>query len=224
MKPILFNTPMTRAILEGSKRVTRRLVKPQPEGAHRVIGYEEDTNEFELLCGNNGDGGIFLDWSEVVKAPYRIGDILYVRETWADVPSGYVYKANVEQPEIWHWRPSIHMPKEAARIFLLVTDVRVERLQEITEADAIHEGFFKGWRDKDGDMAPSARNAFATLWNTTLKGQDERNCCWAANPWVWVIEFERCEKSEERRVRLADGVLPQALYHAFKHFILRRVL
>jgi len=117
MKPILFNTEMVQAIKEGRKTVTRRIVKPRYRPYERMTRY--------------------------MPQPFYTGDILYVRETFAVMPYGYVYRADGEDPEGWdssdRWVPSIHMPKEAARLFLRVTDVRVESLQAITPEDCERE-------------------------------------------------------------------------------------
>lgn len=92
--PILFNTDMVRALLDGRKTVTRRLVKPQPTGTHTVLDSDEEARTFDLLCGNGGEGGTFIDWAETVKAPYWPGDILYVRETWCLNNFGWHYRAD----------------------------------------------------------------------------------------------------------------------------------
>lgn len=232
MKPMLFNTEMVRAILDGRKTVTRRPIKPRPEGAHHMLGYDAETNMFEFMCGNGGEGGIFLDWTESVKAPHRPGDILYVRETWAhpseaEIANGadpkiYLYKADLLQPAAWdRWRPSIHMPKEAVRIFLRVTGVRVERLQDITGDDVCYEGAYPLIRcthehpitDSDGyyrDMCWNAEDYckdcpeldgygewFGKLvWDSAIKPADLDTYGWEANPWVWVIEFEWITREE----------------------------
>lgn len=120
-----------------------------------------------------------------MRQPYKCGDILYVRETFVEWCGEYGYKASAEQPELWTgWKPSIHMPKEAARIFLRVTDVRMERLREIT-ADEIF---------KEGIQADYIFSAFDTIWDSTIKPADRSAYGWEANPWVWVIEFERISK------------------------------
>ncbi len=178
-KPILFNTDMVRAILDGRKTVTRRAVKPQPLWRKPPIQ-------------QSGRPEYWANWDDekIYKSPYRPGEILYVRETWADWHGRYAYKATSFASErylekngtesVIKWRPSIHMPREAARIFLRVTDVRVERLQEMPPYDIAFEGFRK---QKD----------FIALWNSTIKPSDRAIYGWDANPWVWVIEFERCE-------------------------------
>lgn len=129
---------------------------------------------------------------------YQPGDILYVRETWAEGADGYEYKTDHKDSDGWGWRPSIHMPRAAARIFLRVTGVRVERLWDITEEQAKAEGFYKGWAPtKTASMSSTAKQAFMWTWDSTIKRADQVRYGWGANPWVWVIEFERCEKPEE---------------------------
>lgn len=141
--------------------------------------------------------------------PYEKGDILYVRETWNVCGNGYRYKADWEKDgiaDITKWRPSIHMPKEAARIWLKVTDVRVERLQDMKPEDVRKEGMrlnitpseCKSQFDKIGAIHfyEEARKKFSELWNSTIKKADLDRYGWDASPWVWVIEFERCEKPE----------------------------
>lgn len=227
IKPILFNkqisTEMVRAILDGRKSCTRRLVKPQPDEKHTFpLGFVTDSTEKkEVGCfgfGINEYGGSI----QYAKPPYQPGDILYVRETWCALPvneaghmrghSIYYYRADGDlRPEGWRgkWRQSIHMPKEAARIWLKVTDVRVERLQDITPKGAESEGvgnlFYDdiGYGEKNyGTEVDTeygiAKEQFAWLWESTIKKSDLDRYGWDANPWVWVIEFERCEKSQGR--------------------------
>ena len=218
IKPILFNTEMVRAILDGRKTYTRRLVKPQPDEKHTYpLGFVTDSTEKkEVGCfgfGINEYGGSI----QYAKPQYQPGDILYVRETWKKAPNGYYYYEDWQKDDIadiTKWKPSIHMPKEAARIWLKVTDVRVERLQDITEDQTEEEGFLftppclrltgENYCDIDGpctneikycDMG--AGELFGTvLWNSTIKKSDLDCYGWDANPYVWVIEFERCEKPE----------------------------
>ena len=206
MKPILFNTEMVRAILEGQKKVTRRVMKDVPCFLSQDIGgklYVEDD------FGN--------EYPAEDRCQYKVGDILYVRETWQytdqsiNVEPGYVYRAtdpDWETMEGWKWRPSIHMPKEAARLFLKVKAVRVEMLQDITNAGAIDEGMlgYEGWQSDEYKQAVakaaadqskpplgmSPRERFAFLWESITK--DPAVYGWDANPWVYVIEFERIEK------------------------------
>lgn len=194
IKPILFNTEMVRAILDGRKTCTRRIVKDGiPDDA--MWGYTAFTPKGYISCrGVYADGygeGFF-------KLPYQSEDILYVRETWGHPISlnsnkQYVFRADKiaesgfkNDSHIWH--PSIHMPKEAARIWLKVTDVRAERLQNMTDDDAEAEGCF--------DYTSTALG-FPDVWDSTIKKSDLGHYGWDANPWVWVIEFERCEKPKE---------------------------
>ena len=182
MKPIIFSAPMVRAILDGNKTMTRRVIKgllpEEIEAMGQRFGY----------CDN-----WWKSTSVALNIPCRPGDILWVRETWAEMPYGYVYRADEEEPEGWdcddRWRPSIHMPRDAARIFLRVKDVRVERLQQISGEDITREGVGKGeFFDTLTD-----RGAFRELWDSLRKPADIGKYGWDANPWVWVISFERTE-------------------------------
>lgn len=230
-KPILFNTEMVRAILDGRKTVTRRVLKPQPEKAHNIMDYDNDAHTVDFHCGNCTPNGTFIDWTKTVKAPYWYGDILYVKETWKSfcgmlygrengtyIPlddfEGYQYKADeqcictkginpfcdgfddqkrdISFDDKWH--PSIHMPKEAARIFLRVTDVRVERLQDITPEQIDAEGCKEyAYSAKTGELLPSKPTWFKMIWDSTIKKSNLSKYGWAANPYVWVIEFERID-------------------------------
>lgn len=219
-RPILFTGPMVRAILEGRKTVTRRVVKPQPD----FLGSMVDPNTpFKTL-----DAGLHAR----ITCPYgEPGDRLWVRETWTDVnmcgAPALAYRAdedirdlmeepgflddrgafNYDDPRVkpypfacWYaeldqarWRPSIHMPRWASRILLEVTAVRVERLQDISEEQAQAEGV-KGEQCDHARQAcadigcwgDTAKGAFGFLWES-LNGEGS----WAANPWVWVVEFKR---------------------------------
>lgn len=225
-KPILFNTDMLRAILDGRKTVTRRVLKNQNENAYTydwnyMDGVKADV---DLICDRNGEVYALAN-----KPPCHTGDILYVREAFAPVidyidgepETVFTYKAstpnnqyvgNVMSLPITAWHPSIHMPKEAARIFLRVTDVGVERLQDIITGDYRTPGNI----NKEGIYEPCAHcthpngdckdfirdqtcrlvHSFAALWNSTIRKSGIETYCWAANPWVWVIEFERVEVQE----------------------------
>ncbi|MBP3538571.1 MAG: ASCH domain-containing protein [Oscillospiraceae bacterium] len=191
MKPILFNTEMVCAILDGRKTVTRRVVKPQYGGALEV---HDDVGGVASLCERCGS------LCKGLKPPYRPGDILYVRETWAAWSPTYGmapelhYKANGENLPGLKWRPSIHMPREAARLFLRVTDVRVEQLQNITPEECISEGLSREPLDEVGGVF--IRGMYADLWDSTIKPADHDLYGWDANPWVWVIQFERISKEE----------------------------
>lgn len=208
IKPILFNTEMVHANLNGLKSATRRIIKPQPPATAIV---------------EMGDRyAVWKRWADypighLIKPPYIPGDILYARETWrvrnvcGDIARGdrmaeIEYKAGGDTicvpafdytPSYGAWKPSIHMPKEAARLFLLVKNVRVERLQDIDEEGAKAEGanFCNGKHvGVEEKMRRSAVERFAEIWSRTIKPADIDLYGWDANPWVWVIEFERCEK------------------------------
>lgn len=191
MKPILFNTEMVRAILDGRKTVTRRVVKPQPQLVFT-------------------DGG--MDYSMTAKPKYAVGEILWVRETFKLVCDNsllphkyfYIYRASddgkdweTNAPD-WTWCPSIHMPKEAARIFLKVTDVRVERLHDITTEEIEKEGLYCDLPYTKDHFAysPGMLLHWQKLWNSTIKKAKIKKCGWNANPWVFVYEFEICEKPD----------------------------
>lgn len=216
-KPILFNTEMVRSILDGKKTGTRRIVKGAiPDDA--MWGYTMFTPKGCISCR-----GVYADeyGEKFFRLPYQQGDILYVRETWCkgswmNKKERYYYKADDNDFHcVWH--PSIHMPKEAARIWLKVTDVLVERLQDIDEDGVWNEGFrftppclTRVSADGhtcvlDGPCTSRIKYCDMTmgelfgmeLWDKTIKKSDIDRYGWNANPWVWVIEFERCEKSKE---------------------------
>lgn len=206
-KPILFNTEMVRAIMDGRKTCTRRIIKGFiPNDA--VWGYTAFTPKGCISCR-----GTFADGygEKFFKLPYQSGDILYARETWhkyikrvgkgknCHLAEFYGYKASVANLEDADepWKPSIHMPKEAARIWLRVTDVRVERLQEISAESALTEGADK-YVHLNGKFDENAiLTSFIGIWDSTIKKSDLDRYVWNANPWVWVIEFERCEREVE---------------------------
>lgn len=197
IKPILFNTEMTLAALENRKSQTRRLVTPTPPTDAQLVMTPDKRNGWDESKELPGLGP---DDRRVYYPRYYPGDILYVRETWAEWSGGYIFKAD-PMPSYPHsfvdrWHPSIHMPREAARIFLRVTDVRVERLQEITDEGAKAEGANNGIGVSD-KIRETAIERFQRIWNSTLKHMDHIRYGWAANPWVWVYCFERCEKPED---------------------------
>ena len=193
IKPILFNTDMVRAILDGRKSCTRRICKDANEyTVPDMEFYNADRRTYAVHNFVDKEHTEQLSTAERT-CPICTGDILYVRETWKEAPKGYYYYEDWQKDDIadvTKWNPSIHMPKEAARIRLKVTDVRVERLQEITEVQAQAEGCNSGLLTG----ACTARGQFEDLWNSTIKKSDIDRYGWDANPWVWVIEFERCEK------------------------------
>lgn len=194
-RPILFNTEMVKAILDGRKTQTRRVVNGLPlTEPHATI---EDGKL--LISDENGD------WFPAEKfSKIQNGDMLWVRETWQRLFDyrgwRYEYKADHNDDEPLRlggmyiaWRPSIHMPREAARLFLMVKDVRIERLQDITDNDALAEGA-EGYVSPDGMNVIYPSEEFARIWDSTVQPADLSRCGWAADPWVWVIEFERIGK------------------------------
>lgn len=195
VKPILFNTDMVRAILDGRKTVTRRKIDVDTSNRFDV---EIDGKAICYIDQATGDS-----YKPTELCRYQPGDILYVRETWCygsdttqilfePEPRAYDIQYKADYPHIdkdlIRWRPSIHMPKEAARIWLKVINVRVERLQDITREQAEREGACDYTSTADG---------FADIWDSTVKKEDFNRYGWQSNPWVWVIEFERCEKPQE---------------------------
>jgi hypothetical protein len=215
-RPILFSGPMARAILAGRKTQTRRVAKFKPlvEGLNLGFsGLEADDQGVNGWALASRDGrGTWNERTELLRCPYgQVGDRLWVRETWAEFPSDrdWIYRADYDKAlsEKLTWRPSIFMPRPACRIVLEVAYVRVQRLQRITEEDAVAEGavhwpeipdphpYKQGARWTMGDVPPntehclgSARFAFGNLWN---KLNEKRGYGWDVNPWVWVIEFRR---------------------------------
>lgn len=222
IKPILFNTQMVQAILEGRKTTTRRIIKRTPSNDN-PSGYglwkEFNDRDNKWYIKDYTHSPLWWTEKEYIErfSKFHIGDILYVRETWCDrwLPDGFLegkerygYKADGEpsyglwgndsQCKLEVWIPSIHMPKEAARIFLKVTDVRIERLQDMREKEIRAEGITP---DKEYEGFKNAVEAnlevkFATLWDSTVNKKDIDQYGFNANPYVWVIEFERIEKSE----------------------------
>lgn len=217
-RPILFSAPMVRAILDGTKTQTRQVVKPQPVR----IGVNAVMHE---------------------PCPYgQLGDRLWVREAWADLTATHGqrwerrnaetglyergvhpfawYRADGDQPDAGggttppeRWRPSIHMPRWASRISLEVTGLRVERLQDISEADAIAEGVdpspgirgdddlmvqqvMSAHSDMDKPMMPAPVARYVLLWDS-INGKQPGVTNWNANPWVWVVEFKRAAPESE---------------------------
>lgn len=225
IKPMLFNTEMVRSILDGRKTCTRRVVKPHNPQRAKLDDYRQGYGLwFSETTDGTADKWYIKDYSfspcwisdrNYIKlcAPYHPGDILYVRETFDELPvkpdgssSGRTthlyYKADGDKrPNGWqgNWHPSIHMPKEAARIFLRVTDVRVERLQEITITGLIQEGLIpNGYLSQYSVMTESEEwfKKWMALWDSTIKPADRECYGWEASPWVWVIEFKRISREE----------------------------
>lgn len=184
-KPILFNTPMVKAILEGRKTQTRRIIKGLP--LYEPC-FEEDEGRGFLMDSEDGQ---FYALENFCKVQPR--DVLWVRETWCNVNTieypSYFYKADNNRPgdfDLIPWRPSIHMPREAARLFLFVKHVRAERLKDITPQEIMAEGL-----DVLGLTKQATFKAWIDLWNSTIKKVDIPKYGWDADPWVWVYEFER---------------------------------
>ena len=245
MKPILFNTDMVQAILEGRKSVTRRIVKPQPWGTCPNTGGDHEL-EPDNFCGGVATGFVCRRCGHGVCPPHMNypvgealfrpmcwpGDILYVRETWAvnnitPHDPEWLYKADydytIKPYKNWRWRPSIHMPKEAARLFLRVRNVRVERLLTPFFSDGAavlalrQEGMvlprecvecignygvpacIDAGEDSECGILDEIRGDFSYLWNSTIKLADLDKYGWNANPWVWVIQFEQISKEEVTR-------------------------
>lgn len=199
--PILFNSEMVRAILDGRKSCTRRLVKTRRKDACGFYVTRKKTDgTFAGIYEYDENESMF---DNPLEPLYQPGDILYVRETWCKGLERYIYRADYSDTEKFYrdgkeiemkWHPSIRMPKEAARIWLRVTNVRVERLQEITEAGAIKEGCVY---DVEYALGNTAKGHFKKLWDSTIKKSDLDTYGWDVNPYVFVIEFEQCEKPEE---------------------------
>lgn len=216
--PILFNGDMVRAILDGRKTCIRRVIKPQweecPHCKYVHNEYIYDKMAENVYCARCG-----YPLEPERRSPYQLEDILYVRETWGHPISlnsdkQYVFRADKIAESGFKndshiWRPSIHMPKEAARIWLKVTDVRVERLQSITEEGAIREGAEGeechhtnvgafGCTDcmNTGWIEPP-HVEFMQIWDSTIKKSDLDRYGWDANPYVFVIQFVKIDRPEE---------------------------
>lgn len=191
-RPILFNTEMVKALLEGRKTVTRRLIKPQPLPVVNTLYRKDGTNIWRSFGA---------DWWYEFQEPCVPGDILWVRETWCESmgqAGKYFYRAYAgptdEMKEYAHsfnrWRPSIHMPREAARIFLKVTDVHAEKLREMVLADVLMDGI------QEAETYEETWDLWHRTWDSCIKPSDLPTCGWQADPWVWVIRFERCQRPE----------------------------
>ncbi|WP_440482501.1 hypothetical protein [Serratia marcescens] len=212
-RPVIFNGEMVRAILDGRKTKTRRVMKPQPDPCHRG-GHWWPSNAFKAMLHieeqmQNGQGG----WKGLAgdACPLgQVGDRLWVRETFMDLTGtgieattgkfeGFAYRADtpagsygdeVRKEYGLKWTPSLHMPRKACRILLEITAVRVERLNDISEEDAKAEGVKAGVSPGHEHMMHQV--AFSELWQSIYGAEN-----WRANPWVWVIEFKRAEAQEK---------------------------
>jgi hypothetical protein len=208
-KPIIFSTPMVKAILDGTKTMTRRVIKPQPPESVEHFVYYVTVSDDGIYEGMNNKIGYPIC---KIKQKHNVGDILWVRETYTKVDDHYVYLADYPL-EIYpcKMKPSIFMPKEAARIFLKVKSVSIERLQDITEKDAKVEGvtpcfWFQPYGKSDEESIHftkpgneqwqqdiTYKAAFFNLWESL---NAKRGYSWETNPWVWVYEFERTSKQD----------------------------
>lgn len=203
-KPILFSTDMICAILENRKTVTRRVIKPQPIN-----------DNFEYYYNDNNLGWGIFDGKNHIKCPYQVGQQLWCRETWAydenkmlslgDTIKDYIiYKADIickDSENPFKWKPSIFIPKKYCRIWLEVTNVRVERLQDISDEDCINEGIdpetnkdYNKAKHYQLDGSPIIQEwspekfAFMCLWNFI---NAKRGYSWVSNPWVYAIDFKK---------------------------------
>lgn len=229
VRPILFNTQMVQALIDGRKTMTRRAVKLNLDNIESGMVERLDDGGFQFHFEQHASIS-----SCTIYPPVYEGDILYVRETWTKfrapkavgaVPDDFqdehfLFRADGELANSdgskFLWKPSIFMPKEAARLFLRVTEVRVERLQDMEEDDAYQEGF-RGcpfeqavilsesememcWNTSECPVGywycnhTSAEGFGRDIWDETIKKADRQKYGWDANPWVWVICFERCDK------------------------------
>lgn len=243
IKPILFNTEMVRAILDGRKSCTRRLVKTRRKDACGFYVTKKVDGTFSGIYEYDENESMF---DNPLVLPYQPGDILYIRETWQcwrshryEATADIRFRAGGDDVRLqfangntdsidrldydtfvhkWfshngEWKPSLFMPKEATRIWLKVTNVRVERLQEMKPVDVINEGAYPDCWDclntygesgsqccygteEECSQCDEVMMEWEKLWNSTIKKSDIDRYGWDANPWVWVIEFERCEKPE----------------------------
>lgn len=233
MKAIIFKTEMVRAILDGRKTCTRRVAFPNGDLREFPRPDNPDAWWFRGRVYKNLNSAMRSPQGVLSLCKYKNGDILYVRETWQFIPcidcgeyswgrcnhnaviyedkdsineGCFVYLADYPERERIAWRPSTHMPKEAARLFLRVTDVRVEHLQDITEEQARAEGAEPFCLSTDGEDVPDSERTwhevgpalwdFIRIWDSTIKPADIEKYGWDANPFVWVIEFERYKLEE----------------------------
>lgn len=236
-RPMLYSTDMVVSILEDRKKKTRRMT-----GLEMVNEFPDlfDLVQVHYRFGEENPEALYATFSSdrvpddkfdfllakynyaqpTIKCPYgKPGDLLWVRETWAMETAyqghayWYLYKTAYDSPVAWNWKPSIHMPKDAARIWLQITDIRVERVQTISTSDAISEGikskteqkksgpctFYKDYCNRN-DWYWSAKASFMSLWQK-INGRES----WRANPWVWVISFKVLSKTGRPSVAAAKA-------------------
>lgn len=214
-RPILFSAPMVRALLEGRKTQTRRIIKPPPdwgtpgpcpsvtaEGWQGPLDYSLWAHE-----GDQADG-------TPRRCPYgKPGDLLWVRETWRehDAPDqeGNVLEYRADRPEYvtrdddpsaTPWRPSIHMPRKYSRLALRITAVRVERLQKISQSDCLAEGM----RAETNGFTHHVVADYRKLW-TEINGADS----WDTNPWVWALTFTVEKRNVDELLEISQAATPQ---------------
>lgn len=225
--PILFSTEMVQAILAGRKSMTRRIIKPQPAAFVTSAVWKK----FSSSCPEHVTEDEHIKTFLSDKCPYgKSGDLIWVRESFtvlepehcASMKERFVYKAscNSESDEIrrdyiksgwpYQWKPSIHMPKEAARIWLEVTDIHVERLQDISQEDAQAEGVFPpaphrcgGWKNELHDFKDCFRCAFKVLWNQ-INGPSGNT--WEANPFVWCVRFKVLSTTGKPEIKTSHSI------------------
>ncbi|QRI88699.1 hypothetical protein JQN63_20425 [Delftia lacustris] len=210
-RPILFSGPMVRALLAGTKTQTRRVVKPQPDSTHSGFPYWNVGGYRASWCRSAADGGPLVPANPLLCPYGQPGDRLWVRETFGHFERNenfkpgceVFYRADGNCLELEPWRPSIHMPRWASRITLEITGVRVERLQDISEADARAEGIecmagdpecgYRNYLDQTGqDWSLSPRESFQSLWES-INGP----ASWSANPWVWPLDLRRLPNQQQ---------------------------
>lgn len=206
-RPILFSADMVKAILDGIKTMTRRVINPQPtiytSGSNiSSLNWTHKPTETIIIAGSHSLDPIFQ--TILSLCPYgQVGDRLWVRETWLDYAGTPIYKADKSIPEVYHWKPSLFMPRWASRITLEITEVRVERVQEISGKDILAEGITLDQSIQEMDIngvyhdmqkgilhkfSPFQR-CFQNLWDSL---NAKRGYGWDTNCWVWVISFKKC--------------------------------
>lgn len=201
-RPILFSASMVRAILDDRMSMTRRVMKPQPraENDGTDMGWRYYQPNSKIVYAFRVDEPIDFPLAVLYACPYGcVGDRLWVRETFDDMHGSVIYRANPEDADGFppcgsktcHWRSPIHMPRALSRITLEITGVRVERVQDISEEDARHEGVERGrWTELATGASSVYAGSFQQLWDEI---NAKRGYGWAANPWVWAVSFRRVQ-------------------------------
>lgn len=193
-RPILFSGPMVRALMVGRKTQTRRIIKPRPWNSEGDTVDISRASAARITIGADGRSYVAFDHPRggpltAYVAPYVVGDRLWVRETWAPKAEGVVYGADwlpAAFDSMKPWRPSIFMPRAASRLTLTVTEVRAQRLQDITPADAIAEGIPPAANSLTIDCdTPNPVDGYRTLWDSL----NAKRAPWSSNPWVVAVTF-----------------------------------